>query len=132
MNREPSRPDHDALATFGSRRDWSKADADVAVDLQRLQKTLFGDARDAPIGQQIEILTLRLDQDQPHLCPAFDAGHLDGGLKACAGRGRPGYLQHRILGIRWRKRNATHSDRRPTLIMSDSRHNGNGSIDRRG
>ena len=70
---------------------------DVIVDLQRLQKTLFGDARDAPIGEQIEILTLRLDQGQPHLRPAFDAGHLDGSPKAGAGRRWPGYLQHRIL-----------------------------------
>jgi hypothetical protein len=55
----------------------------ATVDLQRLQETLFGDARDAPIGEQIEILALRLDQGQPHLHPAFDARHLDGSPKAC-------------------------------------------------
>jgi hypothetical protein len=69
----------------------------VTVDLYRLQKTLFRDAGDAPIGQQIEVLALRFDQGQPHLDAALDAGHLDGGLKARTGRRRPGYLQHRIL-----------------------------------
>jgi protein-S-isoprenylcysteine O-methyltransferase Ste14 len=29
---------------------------------------------------------VRLDGGQPHLQTAFDAGHLDGRLKACAGR----------------------------------------------
>ena len=67
------------------------------VDLHRLQEAFFRDAGDAPIGQQIELLALRLDRRQPHLQTAFDAGHLDGDLKACAGRRRPGYRQHRIL-----------------------------------
>jgi len=65
--------------------------------LDRLQETLFGDARDAPISQQFEVTVLRLDHGQPHLPPAFDAGHLGSGFKAGAGRRRPGYLQHRIL-----------------------------------
>jgi hypothetical protein len=65
---------------------------DVTFDLQRLQETLFGHARDAPIGEQIELLALWLDQGQPHLRSAFDAGHLNGGPKACAGRRRPEYL----------------------------------------
>jgi hypothetical protein len=64
--------------------------------LYRLQETLFGDTRDAPIGHQIEILALRLDQGQPHLHTAFEAWHLDRGLKARAGRRGPGYL-HRYL-----------------------------------
>jgi hypothetical protein len=78
------------------------------VDLHRLQEAFFRDAGDAPIGQQIELLALRLDRRQPHLQTAFDAGHLDGDLKACAGRRRPGYLQHRILEFQKRRRNATH------------------------
>jgi len=67
------------------------------ADLHRLQKALIGDAGDAAVGQQIEIATLRLDEGQPHRQAAFDTGHLNGGLKARAGRRRPGYLQHRIL-----------------------------------
>jgi len=51
-------------------------------NLHRLQKTLFADARDAPVGHQVEVLTLRLNRGQPHPFTAFDAGHLDGGLKA--------------------------------------------------
>jgi hypothetical protein len=97
----------------------------VTVDLYRLQKTLFRDAGDAPIGQQIEVLALRFDQGQPHLDAALDARHLDGGLKARTGRRRPGYLQHRILDFPKRRRNATYSGCRPTFIMSDSRHNWN-------
>jgi hypothetical protein len=96
---------------------------EVTVDLQRLQETLFGDARDAPIGEQIEILTLRFNQRQPHLCPAFDAGHLDGGLKACAGRRRPGYLQHRILESPGGNATPPTRGHRPNTIVSDSRHN---------
>jgi hypothetical protein len=67
------------------------------VDLRRLQKTLFGGAGDAPVGQQVEVPMSRLDQGQPHPATAFDAGHLNGGFKARAGRRRPGYLQHRSL-----------------------------------
>jgi hypothetical protein len=78
-------------------RDPTDLPPKVTVDLYRLQKTLFRDAGDAPIGQQIEVLALRLDQGQPHLDAALDAGHLDGGLKSRTGRRRPGYLQHRTL-----------------------------------
>ena len=67
------------------------------VDLHRLQKTLFADARDAPVGHQVEVLALRLNRGQPHPLTAFDAGHLNGGLKTRTGRRRPGYSQHRIL-----------------------------------
>jgi hypothetical protein len=94
------------------------------VDLHRLQKTLFGDAGDAPVGQQIEVPISRLDHGQPHRLTAFDAGHLDGGLKARAGRRRPGYLRHRAQTLK-RRHNATHSDQRSTANMSDSRHNWN-------
>jgi hypothetical protein len=80
------------------------------VDLHRLQEAFFRDARDAPIGQQIKLLALRLDRRQPHLQTAFDAGHLDGDLKARAGRRRSRYLQHRILEFQKRRRNATHWD----------------------
>ena len=67
------------------------------VDLHRLQKTLIANARDAPVGHQVEVLTLRLNRGQPHPLTAFDAGHFNGGLKTRAGRRRPGYSQHRIL-----------------------------------
>ena len=67
------------------------------VDLHRLQKALLAVARDAPVGHQVEVLALRLNRGQPHPLTAFDAGHLDAGLKARTGRRRPGYLQHRIL-----------------------------------
>jgi hypothetical protein len=110
-------------------RDRRMADDRCAVYLQRLQKAFFGDARDAPIGEQIETLALRLDQGQPHLRPAFDAGHLDGGPKACASRRRPGYLQHRIIPWRKRKRHLP-GDHRPNTIMSDFRHNWNRGLDR--
>jgi len=69
----------------------------ACVGLGRLQKTLFADARDAPVGHQVEVLALRLNRGQPHPLTAFDAGHLNGGLKTRAGRRRPGYSQHRIL-----------------------------------
>jgi hypothetical protein len=92
------------------------------VDLRRLQETLFGDARDAPVGQQIEAPVSRLDHGEPHRLTAFDAGHLNRGLKARAGRRRRGNLQHRILESRKRRRNTTHSDQRSAAIMSDSRH----------
>jgi hypothetical protein len=79
------------------KRDPTDRTPKAIVDLYRLQETLFRDAGDAPIGQQIEVRALRLDQGQPHLDTALDAGHLDGGLKARTGRRRPGYLQHRTL-----------------------------------
>jgi hypothetical protein len=62
----------------------------ACVNLPRLKKTLFAGARDAPVGHQVEVLTLRLNRGQPHPFTAFDAGHLDGGLKAGTGRRRPG------------------------------------------
>ncbi len=93
-------------------------------NLHRLQKTLFADARDAPVGHQVEVLTLRLNRGQPHPFTAFDAGHLDGGLKAGTGRRRPGDLQHRVLEFPKRKRNATRTNK-PAFNMSDSRHNWN-------
>ena len=80
-------------------------------NLHRLQKTLFADARDAPVGHQVEVLTLRLNRGQPHPFTAFDAGHLDGGLKAGTGRRRPGDLQHRVLEFPKRKRNATRTNK---------------------
>jgi hypothetical protein len=66
------------------------------VGLRWLQKALFAGARDAPVGHQVEVLTLRLNRGQPHPLTAFDAGHLDGGLKPRTGRRRPGCLEHRI------------------------------------
>jgi hypothetical protein len=92
------------------------------VDLHRLQEAFFRDARDAPIGQQIELLALRLDRRQPHLQTAFDAGHLDGDLKARAGRRRSRYLQHRIPRIpkeetqRYPLGSLTHYVRFPTQL----------------
>ena len=70
------------------------------AELPRLQEALFGGAGDAPVGQQIEISISRLDRRQPHSLTAFDAGHFNRGLKACAGRRRSGNLQHRILDLK--------------------------------
>ena len=67
------------------------------VELDGLQKALIRGAGGAPVGQQIEVPVSRLDKGQPHQGAAFDAGHLDAGLKTRAGRCRPGYLLHRIL-----------------------------------
>ncbi len=60
----------------------------AVAGLYGLQETLIGVAPAAPVGQQIEAPISRLDQGQPHSLATFDAGHLSGGLKACAGRGR--------------------------------------------
>jgi hypothetical protein len=95
------------------------------VDLHRLQKALLAVARDAPVGHQVEVLTLRLNRGQPHPLTAFDAGHLDAGLKARTGRRRPGCLEHCIL--EFQRGDATLSTRinQSASIMSDSRHNWN-------
>jgi hypothetical protein len=94
-------------------------------DLDRLQEAFFGGARDAPVGQQIEVRAMRFNQSQPHLPTAFDAGHLNGGLKARAGRRRPGYLQHLGLGPK-EETQRYHAGHWPACTMSDSRHNWNG------
>ena len=78
----------------------------ACVGLGRLQKTLFAGARGAPVGHQIEALTLRLNRGEPHPLTAFDAGHIDGGLKARTGRRWSGCLQHGILEFPKRRRNA--------------------------
>jgi hypothetical protein len=95
------------------------------VDLHRLQKTLLADARDAPVGHQVEVLSLRLNRGQPHPLAAFDARHLDGGLKARAGRCRPEYLQHRILEFQRGDATLSTWTNESASIMSDSRHNWN-------
>ena len=97
------------------------------VDLHRLQKALFADARDASVGHQVEVLTLRLNRGQPHPLAAFDAGHLDSGFKARAGRRRPGYLQHRILGFQRGDATLSTWTNESASTMSDSRHNWNGA-----
>jgi hypothetical protein len=65
--------------------------------LPGFQEALAGVALDAPVSQQIEVPIARLDEGEPHQLAAFDAWHVDGGFEACAGRSRPGYLQHLIL-----------------------------------
>jgi hypothetical protein len=82
----------------------------ACVGLRRLQKTLFAGARGAPVGHQVEVLTLRLNRGEPHPLTAFDAGHIDGGLKARTGRRWSGCLQHGILEFPKRRRNAIQSD----------------------
>jgi len=79
------------------------------VDLHRLQKTLAGVARDAPVGQQIEVRTLRLDEGQPHLRATFHTRHLNTGPKARAGRSRSEGLQYCILTLE-RGTQSYHSD----------------------
>jgi hypothetical protein len=78
----------------------------ACVGLGRLQKTLFAGARDAPVGHQVEVLTLRLNRGEPHPLTASDAGHIDGGLKTRTGRRWSGCLQHGILEFPKRRRNA--------------------------
>jgi hypothetical protein len=60
----------------------------------RLEEAFTGVAWDALVGQQVEILVSRLDEGKPHRFSAFDAGHLNSGLKACACRRRPEWSQH--------------------------------------
>src|SRR5271168_91164 len=48
----------------------------------RLQETLVCRAAHAVIGEKVEARLSRLDEHEPHLLAAFDAGHLGGGLKA--------------------------------------------------
>jgi hypothetical protein len=62
----------------------------------RLQEAFTGVAWHALVSQQIEILVSRLDEGKPHRFSAFDAGHLNAGLKARAGRRRPEWSQHRV------------------------------------
>jgi hypothetical protein len=82
----------------------------ACVGLGRLQKTLFAGARGAPVGHQVEVLTLRLNRGESHPLTASDAGHIDGGLKARTGRRWSGCLQHGILEFPKRRRNAIQSD----------------------
>jgi hypothetical protein len=97
------------------------------VDLHRLQKTLCADARDAPVGHQVEVPTLRLNRGQPHPLTAFDAWHFVGGLKARASRRRPWYLQHHILEFQRGDATLPTWTNESASIMSDSRHNWNGA-----
>jgi hypothetical protein len=85
------------------------------ADLHSLQETLFRDARDAAVGQQIAVLIVRFDRGQPHRRAAFDAGHLNAGPKARAGRRRSGYRQHRIRSLK-RRRNTSDSGHRPPQL----------------
>jgi hypothetical protein len=101
---------------------WHRRSRRMAFELYGLQKTFIRVAADATVGQQIEVPVSRLDQKQPHPFATFDAGHLNGGLKARAGGGRSGAMQNRTSSLRDRRRNATLGPK-STCRMSDSRHN---------
>ena len=86
-------------------------------------------AGNAPIGHEIEVAIARFDQGQSHPRPAFDAGHIHGGLKARAGRRRSDYVRHRIPISSGGRRNAIHLDAirldQSINLMSDSKHSEN-------
>jgi hypothetical protein len=51
-----------------------------------LQKSFVAIAFSTPVGKPLKVLTTaRFYEAQPHIVAAFQARHLDGDLKACAG-----------------------------------------------
>jgi hypothetical protein len=56
------------------------------IDLHGLQEAFAGAARNALVGQQVEVLISWLDERKPHRFSASDARHLDGSLEPRASR----------------------------------------------